>query len=243
MDNYSHNDSYSYSYSCTYPTISGTGNINGINTDPQFLDWFHISSTSPCRSAGSALYASGTDLDGEPWANPPSMGCDEVVVANIAGPLSVNIRAYQTNVLVNRYAGFWGIITGRASHAEWSFGDGSTTNSGAGISHYWTNSGDYTVTFTAFNNDNPAGVFTNTVIHVQPLNVPQLQSPALLTNGFQFQFPGQLSVNYTIQYTTNLAPPVAWQTLQTIYYSSEGIIQINDSAWTNTARFYRVLAQ
>jgi len=243
MDNYSHNDSYSYSYSCTYPTISGTGNINGINTDPQFLDWFHISSTSPCRSAGSALYASGTDLDGEPWANPPSMGCDEVVVANIAGPLSVNIREYQTNVLVNRYAGFWGIITGRASHAEWSFGDGSTTNSGAGISHQWTNSGDYTVTFTAYNNDNPAGVSTNIVIHVQPLNVPQLQSPALLTNGFQFQFAGQLNVNYTIQYTTNLTSPAAWQTLQTIYYSSEGVIQINDSAWTNTARFYRVLAQ
>ena len=171
------------------------------------------------------------------------MGCDEVIVSNLVGPLSVNIRAYQTNLLVNRYAGFWGIITGRAAYVAWSFGDGSTTNSGAGISHKWTNSGDYTVTCTAYNNDNPAGVSTNTFIHVQPLDVPQLQSVVLTTNGFQFQFAGQLSVNYTIQYTTNLMPPVTWQNLQTIFYSSGGAIQINDSACTNMARFYRVLAQ
>jgi hypothetical protein len=248
MDNYYYDPFYfsaKYSYSCTYPTIfSGTGNINGINTDPQFLDWFHIAATSPCRGSGSAVYTSGTDLDGEPWANPPSMGCDEVVLSNLVGPLSVNIQAYQTNLLVTRYAGFWGIITGRAANVAWSFGDGPTvTNSGAGISHQWTNSGDYTVTFTAYNNDHPAGVSANIIVHVQPLNVPQLQSPVLLTNGFQFQFVGQSSVNYTIQYTTNLTPPVPWQTLQTIYYSSGGVIQINDSAWTNTARFYRVLAQ
>jgi hypothetical protein len=36
---------------------------------------------------------------------------------------------------------------------------------------------------------------------------------------------------------------VPWQTLETIFYSSEGVIQINDPAWTNMARFYRVLAQ
>jgi len=70
-----------------------------------------------------------------------------------------------------------------------------------------------------------------------------LHSTALTTNGFQFQFDGQLSANYTVQYATNLTPPVAWQTLQTIYYTSEGTIQINDPALTNTTRFYRVLAQ
>jgi hypothetical protein len=155
----------------------------------------------------------------------------------------VNIQANQTNLLVNRNAGFWGIITGRAAYVSWSFGDGSTTNSGAGISHQWTNSGDYIVTLTAYNNDNPAGVSTNILFQVLPLNTPQLESAMLLTNGFQFQFAGQWSANYTIQYTTNLTPPVTWQTLQTIYYNTEGVIQINDSAWTNTARFYRVLAQ
>jgi hypothetical protein len=232
-----------YSYSCTSPStpLSGTGNIN---VNPQFLDLFHIASTSPCRTAGSAVFSSGTDLDGESWANPPSMGCDEVIISNLVGLLAVNCSASLTNVLVNRPDLFWGSIAGRASRVEWSFGDGPTfTNFGAGSSYQWTNSGDYTVTFTAYNNDNPGGVSTNTVIHVQPLNVPQLQSPAMLTNGFQFQFVGQTNVNYTVQYTTNLIPPVTWQTLQTINYSSGGVIQINDSAWTNAARFYRVLAQ
>jgi len=256
VDNYAALGSLQY-YFCSftspqepgYPMPDGVGNINGINTDPQFLDWFHISSASPCRGAGSALYASGTDLDGEPWANPPSMGCDEVIVSNLVGPLSVNLVASQTNLLVSppgtfRPGFFQGTITGRAARVAWSFGDGpAITNLGASTSHKWTSAGDYTVTFTAYNNDNPAGVSTNTVVHVLPLNVPQLQSPVLLTNGFQFQFVGQLSANYTIQYTTNLTPPVAWQTLQTIIYSSGGVIQINDSAWTNTARFYRVLAQ
>jgi hypothetical protein len=251
-DNYYYDLSYSsaqYSYSCTYPLPSGTGNINGNSANPQFLDLFHIAATSPCRGAASALYASGTDLDGEPWANPPSMGCDEVIVSNLVGPLWVNMLASQTNLLVSppgtfRPAFFIGIITGRASQVAWSFGDGPTiTNSSGSKSHLWTNSGDYTVTFTAYNNDNPAGVSTNIVVHVLPPDAPQLQSVLLLTNGFQFQFAGQTNANYTIQYATNLTPPVAWQTLRTISFSTGGVIQIIDPAWTNLARFYRVLAQ
>jgi len=136
------------------------------------------------------------------------------------------------------------MITGHAASVAWSFGDGPTiTNIGASTSHQWTNTGDYTVIFTAYNNDNPGGVSTNAVVHVLLPNVPQLQSSVLLTNGFQFQFAGQLNANYTIQYATNLTPPVAWQTLQTIYYNFYDVIQVNDPAWTNTARFYRVLAQ
>jgi hypothetical protein len=262
LDNYDYDSYYyasaQYSYSFTspqgpggYPMPSGAGNINGLYMNAQFLDLFHIASSSPCHGTGSALYASGTDLDGEPWAAPPSMGCDEVVVPNLVGPLSVHLLADQTNLLVSApnlilppHTGhFQGIITGHAASVAWSFGDGPTiTNLGATTFHQWTNAGDYAVIFTAYNNDNPGGVATNTVVHVLLPDVPQLQSPVLLTNRFQFQFPGQSNANYTIQYTTNLAPPVAWQTLQTIYYSSGGTIQINDST-TSTARFYRVLAQ
>lgn len=255
IDNFYYEPQYSlaeYSYSCSYPLPSGTGNINGNIAGPQFLDLFHIMSTSPCRGAGSALFASGTDLDGEAWANPPSMGCDEVVLSNLVGPLSVNLSASQTNVLVStldpwpppHYDFFQGNINGRTAYVTWSFGDGPTsTNFGVTSSHDWTNTGDYMVTFTAYNTDNPAGVSTNTLVHVIPPDIPQLQSPALLTNGFQFQFTGQWNANYTIQYTTNLAPPVTWQTLQTIIWNYEDVVQINDSAPTNAARFYRVLAQ
>ena len=242
VNNYYASGQAQYSYSCTTRgSLSGPGNIY---VDPRFLDWFHIATTSPCRGAGSAAYASGTDLDGEPWANPPSMGCDEVIVTNLIGPLTVSILASQTNVLVNHSAGFSGQVTGRAATIGWSFGDGvSVTNSATVVAHYWTNSGDYSVTFTAYNMDNPAGVSTNTIIHVQLPSIPQIQSAMLLTNGFQFQFAGQTNANYTIQYATNLAPPVTWQTLQTIYFNQQSIIHILDVSWTNAARFYRVLAQ
>ncbi|MGH7991991.1 MAG: PKD domain-containing protein [Limisphaerales bacterium] len=243
------NPQYVFTFCDTDPLVANTGNIDAY---PQFLDLFHITSTSPCYGSGSALYSSGTDLDGEAWANPPSMGCDEVILSNLIGPLAVSLSASQTNVLVS-LPGFWppphydffqGNITGRVAYITWSFGDGPvSTNFGLASSHSWTNTGDYTVTFTAYNTDNPAGVSTNTLIHVLLPDIPQLQSPALLTNGFQFQFAGQWNANYTIQYTTNLAPPVTWQTLQTIIWNYEDIIQISDSAPTNVARFYRVLAQ
>lgn len=241
-----------YSYSCTYPLPSGVGNIDGNSSSPQFIDLFHITSTSPCRGTGSALYASGTDLDGEAWANPPSMGCDEVVLSNLVGPLSVNLSASQSNVLVS-LPDFWppphpdffqGNIAGRVAYVTWSFGDGPTfTNQGLASSYEWTNTGDYTVTFTAYNTDNPVGVSTNTLIHVLLPDIPQLQSPALSTNGLQFQFAGQWNANYTIQYTTNLTAPVTWQTMQTIIWNYDNVVQISDSTPTNAARFYRVLVQ
>ena len=253
IENYYYDPGYllaKYSYSCTWPLPSGVGNIDGNSVNPQLLDQFHIASTSPCRGAGSAVYASGTDLDGESWASPPSMGCDEIVVSNLVGPLSVNLLASQTNLLVSppsvfppHIGWFQGIITGRAADVAWSFGDGPViTNSGAARGHQWTNTGDYTVTFAAYNNDNSSGVSTSTVVHVTLPNVPQLQPPVLLTNVFQFQFAGQSNANYTIQYATNLTPPVAWQTLQEIYLNIYDVIQINDPT-TNTTRFYRVLAQ
>jgi parallel beta-helix repeat protein len=236
-----------YSYSCTYPTntLVGSGNINGGVNSPQFLDEFHIATTSPCRSTGSAQYASGTDLDGEPWSNPPSMGCDEVVLANLAGPLSVSLLASQTNFLMYRYTWFTGTITGRASRVEWSFGDGPTvTNAGASIAHQWLNAGDYTVTFTAFNNDHPAGVSTSVVVHVQLINAPLLYSPEMLTNGFLFRYAAQANVNYTYQYTTNLTPPVTWHTMFTISYTNSVNSGLLDATYgADAVRFYRILAQ
>lgn len=241
-DNYYASGQAQYYYSCSSPPLpAGRGNINA---DPKFLDLFHLSTISPCFGAGSAAYASGFDLDGEAWNNPPSMGCDEMVVSNLTGPLTATVFPGWTNVLVNRTYPYLVTIAGRATSVTWSFGDGTIyTNFAANSSHQWTNGGDYTVTATVFNNDNTAGVSGNILVHVQPLTVPQIQSAVWLTNGFQFQFMGQTNANYTIQYATNLVPPVSWQTLQSIFYSSGGVIQINDSAWTNAARFYRVLVQ
>lgn len=233
-----------YYYSCTSTTSpkSGAGNISA---SPQFLDWFHIASTSPCYSSGSPLYSAGADLDGEPWNNPPSIGCDEVVLANLVGPLSVALIAPQTNLLVNHYGSFGGSITGRASRVEWLFGDGTVvTNTGSSITHQWTNAGDSFVTFTAYNADNPSGASTSLVVHILQPDPPQLESALMTNNAFQFQFAGQVSATYYIQFATNLAAPAYWQTLQTVYNSTGGMYQILDfGALTNAARFYRVLAQ
>ena len=233
---------YYYSCTSTTPPKVGAGNISA---SPLFLDWFHIASTSPCFSSGSPLYSAGADLDGEPWNNPPSIGCDEVVLANLVGPLSVALIAPQTNLLVNHYVSFGGSITGRASRVEWSFGDGTVvTNSGSSVTHQWTNAGDSFVTFTAYNTDNPGGVSTNLLVHILSPNPPQLQFPLMTSNAFQLQFTGQASANYYVQVATNLAAPAYWQTLQTFYNSTGGMYQILDSgALTNAARFYRVLAQ
>ena len=238
-DNCWPNNSGMYFYSCVTPLMPGTGNTS---SSPYFLDLYHLSSLSPGVGDGSAAYASGVDLDGQPWNNPPSMGCSEVVSSNLVGPLSVSFSTYGTNLVLNNPYSFFGSIIGRASSVAWSFGDGLVfTNIGASQVYQWTNAGNYTISFTAYNNDNPDGVATNVAVQVGPLATPQLQSPVLLTNGFQFQFPGQIDATYTIQYTTNLTPPIVWQTLQAIGFNTQDWIQIVDGPPTNSTRFYRVV--
>lgn len=63
-----------FAYSCTTPSPGGTSNI--ISAPQLLADAIHLASTSPCRATGTNL-ATGTDLDGQAWTNPPSMGCDE----------------------------------------------------------------------------------------------------------------------------------------------------------------------
>ena len=229
-----------YAYCCTYP-LTGSNNIAAT---VQFLDSaYHLPAVSPCRGAGSSLYATGADNDGELWANPPSIGCDEVVDANLTGPLSITAQWAQTN-LVNRRFYFTGWVTGHVARLDWSLGDGTiVTNAGWGLSYTYTNAGDFTVTSTAFNNDNPTGVSTSIPVEVLPLVQPALLSSGVTNNAFRYGFAAQYGAKYTIQYATNLNPPVMWQTLQTIYFSPGGTTQISDSAWTNAARFYRVQVQ
>ena len=83
--NFSASNHYSctFSSSCSSPLPAGTGNIGA---DPQLLgDGIHLTATSPCRGAGTNTVASGTDIDGQPWANPPPMGCDEWSPAPVIG--------------------------------------------------------------------------------------------------------------------------------------------------------------
>ena len=61
-----------FAYSCAQRTLSGVGNFTNL---PQFFgDGIHLLTTSPCIGAGTNL-VSGTDIFGQTWSNPPTIGC------------------------------------------------------------------------------------------------------------------------------------------------------------------------
>jgi hypothetical protein len=130
-------------------------------------------------------------------------------------------------------------IQGRASRATWSFGDGTPPVNGGVVRNYnWMNPGDYTVTFTAYNLDNPNGVSTNVLIHVLA-RVPPTLTFGVTGGVFTVSCPTIPGLFYVAQQATNLAPPITWQTIgQT--YSVGNPFQFTDPNATNGARFFRV---
>ncbi len=148
---------------CTTPLPSGTGNITN---EPALADAQHLSAASPCRGAGDPLYATGTDLDGDPWARPPSMGCDEFVPGGASGPLTVAIQADYTAVATGFTVHFTAQIGGHASASRWDFGDSTIVSNRPYATHRWSAAGSYPVVLTAFNDSNPGGIRATTVVSV-----------------------------------------------------------------------------
>ncbi|HZR17008.1 MAG TPA: choice-of-anchor Q domain-containing protein [Verrucomicrobiae bacterium] len=151
-------------HSCATPLPLG-GNSN-IDLDPKLTDASHISALSPCRGAGSAAYFVGTDIDDEPWANPPDIGCDQYQSGAMTGPLRASLVAAYTNVAVGFPVSLTGIIRGAAALNIWDFGDGTVVSNRPYASHAWGAPGNYVVTFSAFNDSNPAGVQSTATIRV-----------------------------------------------------------------------------
>ncbi|MFM2082366.1 MAG: hypothetical protein RL380_1057 [Verrucomicrobiota bacterium] len=217
--------------------LNGTGNITNA---PLLGDNFHLLPSSPCRGAGSVTHVRGLDFDGEAWTNPPSMGCDEPMEADFIGVLSVALSSTFTNLYANRAFDMGAQITGLASAFAWDFGDGSTaTNLGINVSHTWTNAGSTIVTVTAYNTDNPAGVSATLPLNVLPLNLPQMQSAFVDTNGFQFQFFAQSNLSYIVQRATNLLAPIAWKSLVNKTPIADGFLSVTNPV-TNPVVYYRL---
>ena len=157
-------------YCCTTPMPPyGSGNIT---LDPQLASASHLSADSPCIGAGSAAYATGTDIDGEAWASPPSIGCDEYYAGAATGPLSVGLVASYTNVAAGYSVSLTAVIAGRTTASVWDFGDGVIVSNRPYVSHAWTGAGDYTVALRASNDSHPDGVSASVTIHVvaQPVH-------------------------------------------------------------------------
>lgn len=155
--------SCSLSYTCTMPAADGAGNLAAA---PQLASLSHLSAQSPCRNAGSAAYSTGVDIDGEPWASSPSIGCDELYEQVPTGPLNVGIQADYTNIASGFPAGFAANITGHVGTTVWDFGDGSRITNAAFLTHAWTTPGDYLVLLSAYNNTFSEGVSSALTVHV-----------------------------------------------------------------------------
>jgi hypothetical protein len=163
-------------YCCTTPLPPG--GIPNRTADPQLADSFHLSAGSPCRGAGSATYATGVDADGQPWLNPPSIGCNEFYSGSATGALSVAIQVASTNITPRFALDLAGIIGGHASASVWDFGDGTIVSNQPYATHSWA-AGDYTVILRAYNDTYPSGVSTAITMHVvAPLHYVSLASAA-----------------------------------------------------------------
>ena len=151
-------------YCCTMPMP--TNGVGNITNDPQLASASHLSALSPCIGAGSATYASGTDIDGEAWANPPSVGCDEYHARAVTGPLTVSLTATLTNVIIGYPVGLTAFIAGRTDLSVWDFGDGDVEVNEPYTSHTWKAPGDYLVALWAYNDSYPEGVSATVTVRV-----------------------------------------------------------------------------
>lgn len=149
---------------CTIPMpASGAGNIT---SDPLLTDFQHLSAASPCQGAGSFQFATGMDIDGDAWTNPPSIGCDEYCTGSLTGAVSLAIQAPFTNVATGFAAGFVAILGGHVGASSWNFGDGTVVSNQPYVSHAWASAGDYPVVLSGVNNDHPSGTNVTLWIHV-----------------------------------------------------------------------------
>jgi hypothetical protein len=208
-------------YCCTTPLPdTGTGNPTA---QPQLADFAHLSAGSPCRGTGSAAYASGVDIDGEAWASPPSIGCDEYRAGAITGPLSVSIQATYTNVAAGFAVNFVGTIDGHAGASRWDFGDGMVASNQPYASHSWAATGNYPVELRAYNEDYPNGVSATVTVYV-------VESP----------------VHYVALDSTNpVAPYFSWDTAATNIQDAVdaafagSTVLVGDGVYTNGERVVR----
>jgi PKD repeat protein len=125
-----------------------------------------LAAESPCRGAGSSLFVTGVDIDGDPWANPPSIGCDEYYSGSATGLMSVAFQTSYTNVPAGFVVSFVAQISGHATASRWEFGDGTVISNEPYCSHLWAMSGNYPVSLRAYNDDYPAGLTATTLVSV-----------------------------------------------------------------------------
>jgi len=219
------------SHCCSIPILAGgQGNFS---SDPQLLeDGIHLAVTSPCRAAGTNV-ATGTDLDGQAWSNPPSIGCDDwqpapVVVSEPTRPQLRMIRSPDEMELNVFYAGagvvcYW-YKDSVLIHDDAKYSSSSTTNllvRGFGLS----DAGNYQVVVS-----NAFGVATSSVT---PLAVRCVDASG--TNPIP-PFASWSTAATTIQAAVDAASAYDFILVTNGVYSSGGRIAVDDYAVNQTNR-------
>ena len=162
-------------FSCSPLAANDVLESGNITNDPQLTDSYHISAASPCRWAGNFNYVSGVDIEGQPWRNPPSIGCDEFYYADGGiGPISSSFTASRNYCAIGDPVNFTAITGGEVNDWVWDYGDGTIVSNMVSETHFWASLGDYTVKLRAYNTSNPGGIVATQIIHV---------CPQLITNG------------------------------------------------------------
>ena len=164
-------------YCCTTPLP--TGGAGNISLDPQLASNSHLSAFSPCIGKGNYALVSGVDIDGETWANPSSIGCDEYHPGAVSGPLSVGLAADFMNVAVGYPVNLTALIEGRTDLSVWVFDDGTVELNQFHTTHAWAAPGNYQVVLWAFSDSHPEGVSATVTIQVvaQPTHYVAPDSP------------------------------------------------------------------
>lgn len=148
-----------------------THNLDGnITNAPGLVSVLHLADGSPCIAAGSSAWTMGSDIDGETWKTPPSMGCDEPYTdVPATGSLTVAVSG-PGRVRVGYEATFFGTIQGAMYANAWDFHDGTVhTNVLSPVRHAWSVPGAYAVTLTAYSDSFPQGVTATQ--HLQVLSL------------------------------------------------------------------------
>jgi hypothetical protein len=105
--------------------------------------------------------------------------------------------------------------------------------------HRWVAPGNYTVMLTAFNDDNPNGVSVSLPVRVNLLLPLSVTNSGFVESNFSLSFFGQAGVSYSVEQSTNLAPPVTWSTAARVL-GKDLVEYLSFPKSTAPARFYRV---
>jgi len=142
------------------------GEHNNITDNPLLASATHITTNSPCRGTGNAGYTSGTDIDGDDWQDPPSMGCDEKLNGQSAnGDITILM-----NGLFSIGSGFTETyqisVIGNVSKFSVDFGNRHIVENEFLVENQWDSPGTYKVVITAWNDDYPGGIRITKTVHV-----------------------------------------------------------------------------